>query len=506
MSARTTIAIDFIRRRLRGVEAVMRRGSIHIKRAISISMPEEMDVNDDDAVGRWIAEQLGAHHLDATRAVVAVNRDHAVVRTLFLPTRDLDEVPEMVNLSMKRDLPIDADDAVIDFIVVGSDDANTEVLACAVPCSIVERVRKVASIAGVSISRISLRCFGTASLMNSLRQSTGRAVLGIDLGEDGFEFVVAQDGRIGFTRGVEVRPGSSGIDETIVTEVRRSWISHRLSEREEEEVAVGFLFAPFDLSNRLERWIGEATGLDITSISSHPRVRIPDDFPGDAWPLAGLLLREGLHEPTIDFNAPRKAPDLAARRRRRLMLAGGSLLISALFGWTIGNIQLNRERAVNDDLEGKARVALGEYHRNRRDRLRVEHLEAWAGVGNDWMDHLSAFRDFAPDPTTVVLDGFTGSFVVDPVRFDGDSKKFSVESEVVIQLSGEGTDRVTTDRLRTSIVESDDYLLRSTGSETLGGTRLPVPFSFLLRGAGSTNGLPLETVDDRDLEEAGGDE
>ena len=53
MSARTTIAIDFIRRRLRGVEAVMRRGSIHIKRAISISMPEEMDVNDDDAVGRW---------------------------------------------------------------------------------------------------------------------------------------------------------------------------------------------------------------------------------------------------------------------------------------------------------------------------------------------------------------------------------------------------------------------------------------------------------------------
>jgi hypothetical protein len=505
MSARTTIAIDFIRRRLRGVEAIMRRGSITIERAISIAMPDEIDVNDDRAVGVWIGEQLRTHKINATRAVVAVNRDHAVVRTLVLPTSDLDEVPEMVNLSMKRDLPIDSDDAVIDYIVVGSDESSTEVLACAVPCSIVERVREVSSVAGVAVSRISLRFFGTAALVSSLRESAGRSVLGIDLGEDGFEFVVTRNGRIGFTRGVEVRPGSSGIDETIVTEIRRSWISHRLSEREEDEVAAGFLFAPFDLSNRLERWIGEATGLDITSIRNHPRVRIPKEFPGDAWPLAGLLLREGLHEPTIDFNAPRKAPDLAARKRRRLMLAAGGLLISGLFGWSIGNIQLSRERAVNDDLEGKARSALVEYHRNRRDRLRVEHLESWAGVGNDWMDHLFSFREFAPDPETVVLDGFTGSFVVNPVRYDDDAKNFTVDSEVVIRINGESTDRGTTDRLRTSIVESDEYLLRSTGSETLGGTRLPVPFSFLLRTRGSTIPLPVDDTDDATTEEAGGE-
>lgn len=484
----------------------MRRGSIHIERAISLSMPDEIDINDDHAVGIWIGEQLRLHRIDATRAVVAVNRDHAVVRTMLLPTRDLDEVPEMVKLAMKRDLPIDADDAVIDYIVVGSDDSSTEVLACAVPCSIVERVRKVSAVAGVAVSRISLRFFGTVSLVSSLRESTGRTVLGIDLGEDGFEFVVSRDGQIGFTRGVEVRSGSSGIDETIVTEVRRSWISHRLSEREEEEVTAGFLFAPFDLANRLERWIGEATGLDISTVRTHPRVRIPDDFPGDAWPLAGLLLREGLREPTIDFNAPRKAPDFAARKRRRFILIFGGLLISGLFGWTLGNIQLSRERAVNDDLEGKARSALIEYHRNRRDRFRVEHLESWASVGNDWMDHLFALRGFAPDPDSVVLDGFTGSFVVNPVRYDDDKKDFSVDSEVVIRINGESSDRGTTDRLRTAIVESDDYLLRSTGSETLGGTRLPVPFSFILRTRGSTIPLPGDEPDAPAPEEAGGDE
>ena len=187
------------------------------------------------------------------------------------------------------------------------------------------------------------------------------------------------------------------------------------------------------------------------------------------------------------------------------MLATGGLLVSGLFGWTIGNIQLSRERAVNDDLEGKARSALVEYPRNRRDRLRVEHLESWAGVGNDWMDHLFSFRKFAPDPETVVLDGFTGSFVVNPVRYDDDAKNFTVDSEVVIRINGESTDRSTTDRLRTAIVESDEYLLRSTGSETLGGTRLPVPFSFLLRTRGSTIPLPANDSDDATPEEAGGE-
>ena len=243
----------------------------------------------------------------------------AMVRGLELPTRDLDEVPDMVNLAMKRDLLIEADEAVIDFIVTGAVEGRTEVLACAIPRRIVERVREVTAAAGVVPTRISLRCFGTASLVNSLDDTSGQSVLGIDLGEDGFELVISRDGRIGFTRGVEIRPSPDGIDETIVTEVRRSWISHRLSAGEEEEVSRGVLFAPFMLASRLERWVGEATGLNVSTVRTHPKVRVPKDFPGDAWPLAGLLLRHVLNESTIDFGAPRKAPDLAARRRVRVL-------------------------------------------------------------------------------------------------------------------------------------------------------------------------------------------
>lgn len=501
MAAGTTIAIDFVRRRLRGVEVTVRRGSIQIERAISVAMPEDIAVDDDEAAGKWIGLTLGRYRMDATRVVVAVNREHAVVRTLILPTRDADEVPDMVNLAMKRDLPIDSDDAVIDFIPVGSDETTTEVLACAVPKRIVERVHEVTSAAGIVPSRISLRCFGTATLVNSMRNTRGRSILAIDLGEDGFEFVVSHDGRVGFTRGVETRPSAQGIDETIVTEVRRSWISHRLSEQEGEEVATGVLFAPFGLARRLERWIGEATGLDIATIRHHPRVRIPDDFPGDAWPLAGLVLRESTREPTIDFNSPRKVPDLGARKRQRVMVGIGAILIAILIGWTLGNLQLGAERSRNNELEAKARNALIEYHRHRRDRYRIEHVEAWSRIAPDWLTHLGSFREFAPDPSLVVLDGFTGSLVSNPVRYD-DKKKFKADSEVRIQVDGESQNRATIDALRSAIVEGDGYQLRSTGAETTGGTRLSVPFGFQLRSTVVAPVAPSEGI--RDTTDGGG--
>lgn len=495
MPAATTIAIDFVRQRLRGVEVTMRRGSIQIERALSVAMPDDIEIDDDKAVGEWIGLTLRRHRMDVSRAVVAVNREHAVVRTLILPTRDQDELPDMVNLAMKRDLPIDPDDAVIDFVQVRNEEATTEVLACAVPKRIVDRVHEVTSAANIVTSRISLRCFGTASLVNSMRNTRGRSILAIDLGEDGFEFVVSRDGRIGFTRGVETRPSAQGIDESIVTEVRRSWISHRLSEQDDEEVANGVLFAPFGLARRLEGWIGEATGLDITTVRHHPRVRIPDDFPGDAWPLVGLLLREGTREPTINFGSPRRAPDLGARKRRRVMTGIGAILIAILAGWTLGNLQLAAERARNGELEGKARTALSEYHRNRRDLLRVRHAEAWDRVAPNWLAHLDSFQDFAPDPSLVVLDAYNGSLVTNPVRFD-DKKKFTVDSEVRIHVSGESRDRATIDSLRSAIVEGDGYQLRSTGAETIGGKRLSVPFEFQLRSTATAPIAPVEKTSD----------
>ena len=96
-----------------------------------------------------------------------------------------------------------------------------------------------------------------------------------------------------------------------------------------------------------------------------------------------------------------------------------------------------------------------------------------------------------------MLDGFAGTLLVDPVRYDENGKVFTVDSEIRLQLSGEAIDRDTADGLRESLVESKRYLLKSNGAESVGGDRLAVPFSFQLRSS-EVRPAPASSPDEPD--------
>ena len=168
MATRNFIAIDFSHRRLRAIEAVAHRGGIKILRSLSDEVPEGITQDDPSALGRWIGRRLRESGVHADNAIFSVNREHAVTRRLTLPTTNSDELPSMVELSLKRDLPIDSDQAVIDFIEVDRQDTTSDVLACAIPRDVLGRVSDVADAAGFTVAAISLRCFGTAKLLGSL--------------------------------------------------------------------------------------------------------------------------------------------------------------------------------------------------------------------------------------------------------------------------------------------------------------------------------------------------
>ena len=81
---------------------------------------------------------------------------------------------------------------------------------------------------------------------------------------------------------------------------------------------------------------------------------------------------------------------------QRVLLLLGLVLIAAFGGWTLGNRSLSTTRASNADLASKAKSALKEYHRNRRDGYRLEHLEAWTAINPDWLGHVESIRRFPP--------------------------------------------------------------------------------------------------------------
>ena len=480
MATRNFIAIDFSHRRLRAIEAVAHRGGIKVLRSVSDQVPAEIAHQDASSLGRWIGRRLRETGFSATNAIFSVNREHAVTRRLSLPTTNSDELPSMVELSLKKDLPIDSDQAVIDFIEVQSLEATSEVLACAIPQSVLARVAGVAEAAGLTVNAISLRCFGTAKLLGSLPENQGRNALAIDLGAGGFEFVIANDESIGFARGVEALPGSDQSEEVLVTEIRRTWISHNLADGSNEQIESGVLLATSDVAHRLELDVSRALGMEVVALDAHPMVLVPSGFDSDTWPLAGLLLTRFQDSPAINFAAPRRAPDLQARRRQRVLLLLGLVLIAAFGGWTLGNRSLSTTRASNADLASKAKSALKEYHRNRRDGYRLEHLEAWTAINPDWLGHVESIRRFIPDPSRVVLDDLSLALISGGIDYDT-REGFKEVGEVRMEISGESIDRSTINGLRAQLVAEDAIQLKSNGSEKSGGRRLEVPFDFQLR-------------------------
>ena len=158
----------------------------------------------------------------------------------------------------------------------------------------------------------------------------------------------------------------------------------------------------------------------------------------------------------------------------------GLTLVAAFGGWTLGNRSLSATRASNAELAAKAKTALKEYHRNRRDGYRLDHLEAWAAVNPDWLEHVESIRAFIPDPSRVVLDDLSLALLSGGIDHDKGAG-FSEVGEVRVEISGESIDRETIDGLRSELVAAENIQLKSNGSEKSGGRRLQVPFDFQLR-------------------------
>jgi len=136
MSARSTLAIEIGRRRLRALHAVHQRGVLRVKRILAEPFPKEIDREDVQALGAWVGATLREAKFPRTRAIVAMAREHVGFKRLTLPTTVDDELPEMTRLALRRELPVDAARAVIDFVPVRRDESSTTVLAVAVPSDV----------------------------------------------------------------------------------------------------------------------------------------------------------------------------------------------------------------------------------------------------------------------------------------------------------------------------------------------------------------------------------
>ncbi len=483
MARKIQLAVDIGRRAVR-VAKIRSGRRTTLAATLFETIPSQVDAEDPVAVGSMLADSMARAGIDPGPAVFALDRSITSLKRLTLPTDDPDELPDMVRLAVERELPIDAEDAVIDFSIIDRGADGFVVETVAVPRREIERIERIADAAGMRVARVAPRCHGAMRLADSTEPT-----LVLDVTGEGFELGLVDHGRLRWSRGVSIEGADPGgpTAEELVPEIRRSWLSYRVSAGEIETPML--LILGGEQIADVVGGISEATGLTAQRFIGDRRVQADVDMRG-VWPLVGLLLPVSADR-QVDLTAPRQAPDRAARVRQRVLASLGLAIVAAGIGWTVGTRDLASLETQSADLLGKAKVAKEEHLRHKRDTLRAGHLEAWAGVRPDWIEHLMVVAGPGLAAGGTVLDEFGGTLDATDADFDRGDDTFSIQSGVRIAVEGESESRDVAANVRDVLVADDRYVLRTTGADAEGGRRLAYPFGFIMRttvldpGAGS---------------------
>ncbi len=488
MARKIHLAVDIGRRAVR-VARIRPGRRTALAATLFETIPPEMDAADPVAVGSMLGRAMARAGIDPGPAVFALDRSITSFKRLTLPTDDPDELPDMVRLAVERELPIDAEDAVIDFSIIDRGADGFVVETVAVPRREIQRIERIAEAAGLRVARIAPRCHGAMRLADPVQPT-----LVLDVTGEGFELGLVEQGRLRWSRGVSIdgaNPAGPTADE-LVPEIRRSWLSYRVSAGEIETPML-LVLGGEQIADAVGG-ISEATGLTAQRFIGDRRVQTDVDMRG-VWPLVGLLLPVAADR-RVDLLSPRQAPDRAARTRQRVLASIGLAIVAGGLGWTLGTRDLASLDSQASDLRGKAIVAKDEHLRFKRDMLRAGHLEAWVGVRPDWIEHLMVVAGPGLAAGGTVLDEFGGTLDAKDADFDRTDDSFSIEAGVRIAVEGESESRDVAANVRDVLVADDRYVLRTTGADAEGGRRLAYPFGFIMRTTTLDPGSDVPSSDD----------
>ena len=452
-----------------------------------------------EANGSSVSALLAQDGIGASPVVLSVPREDAVVAVVELPGDDEADLRSMARIAVVRETAAEGVDSASDFQFERRGQDGARIVAASVPAATIAALRGSTD---VQIARASVRALGTLALVRTSPELARGLVLVVDVTRDAVEIVLVRDGMLVQSRGASVpraaRDAASSPDDDLATgageavqATRFALSSLRAAEGAAAAPSRAVVLASRDDFARISSDLSRVAGVAASRLESHPAVGLaagvdPESLHASNWPLAGLLLEDEAalrgDGSAIDLLSPTGPIDTAARMRQRALIAAGLVVVAALAGWTLGAREWRGLESRRDDLEAKARNALPELRRAKRDDLRLRHIDAYAKLSPDWLAHLDTLRRFAPDPSSVVLDAMTAQLSGTEIEYSREGT-FVATPELRFVLDGEAKDRALADGLRDALVREKGYTLGSTGADARGGRRLPAPFAYTLRTA-----------------------
>jgi hypothetical protein len=348
---------------------------------------------------------------------VAVGRASIELKFLSTPPVPPEELPELVRFQALKQFTALGDDWPLDFVPLSPNaDGGQNVLAAAISSELVDQIRQTCSAAGVNISRLVLRPFAAAALLQD-ELNDGKCRMIVDLLQDEADLTVLIGSQVIFPRTVRLPAVSEAevLARSLLAEGRRTMIAaqNQLGGRRVEEVVI---FGDGSHHSTLKQLLEKELSLSVRLVDPFEKVELSGEarakkleYPGTFAPLLGMLLDEAANRPpVIDFLHPRKKPT-PPNKRRTYLLAGGAvaaLLLAGVMGlqmqlWALDD-QIGR-LTLDLNNQKKTAITLAE------PKKFADKLDAFAASDAAWLDELARLSQKLPPADKVRLDDFNGS-------------------------------------------------------------------------------------------------
>ncbi len=535
------VIFAFNQNRLSAVWGSIGKQKVQVEGWVSLRMPDDVDAGSSDAVGDWIGRTLREAGCKAKACVIAIPRASVVLKRLTLPMlagASHGDLASIVQLQMARQLTMPLQGAAIDHVLIGTsqvqsahaqsegkaqedardghdaDDAKretptpvTEVLAAALPGEHVAWCQSIAKAAGLKLKSVALRSEGSAALFSQLSYTEDGPVLGISVASEGVELGVIADGRVVFSRAVDIAlPADaedwSGLTSRMAIEAKRTRVGYRNSGDHRDMVCVGVL-GDDTLATTVGKAVGQALELPWQSVQFPAAVVVPSSMDSQAkstvGPLIGLMLGAAIDRPTYDFAHPRKAPDPAAGLRQAVLAAMLGIIIFGGIGYLVADQRL---RALDDKIES-AKADLSSYQvryvKQLRTDARLAHLDNLSKIGIDWVGHLEYLSKVMPPSDQARLDSLDAN-LSSSVELHSKSNPsarritslydaaWKVSQLASFNLSGRVESRSIANEFRGKLVQNEQYVANTLSADE------PNRFDYVIK---TSVVRPSEPVDEQ---------
>ena len=445
--AREVLSIDWDSSTLRLLQVRIKSGQMEVRRAVSVLVPDDVDVHSASSFGDFIRAVLRDQRISTRRAMIDLPRDQVVLHTFVLPQAVDADLPGMVRFQMARELPFAAEEAIIDFAVTrriaagGTDDAEgkgasaslsamdalagarkrgIEVLVAAVRRDAVDHVRAVFRQAGLTLLRVGLRPYASLVVAtDAIDAKTVETAMFVDVGPVMTEIDVIGDGRLAFSRSAQVavplapeypaEDADTAIRELTI-EMLRTFQAYRASEHGgelDEIIIAGGTGVEERLAEQVEARMGVSTRLFTP----------PSDLvlaSGRAAQLRGFAASFGLalgHARSgvlhFDFLNPKRPVDREAIEKRQTPVAVACVAVLVVAGLVGARQRVAGTRAEADAAMETATKAKAEAKKAKKFNALVKQAEQWEKESVVWLDVLREFGAVFPDRDNIYLTSLT---------------------------------------------------------------------------------------------------